>query len=432
MGLFQSGSLTFLTRLFVFFLSLGMNILLARTLGPAGRGVYTLALLVPSMMFLVANFGISFANVYYIGRKLFSPDEIIAESGSLSLILGGAAYAVTFIAINLFGRTLLPGVDPSYVLLASLALPLILLFNLIQAVFQGLQRFIDYNVVVLVSYGSQALLLAVALLALRQGTLGAVAAWTLSSVPTALATLYLASRVARLSIGVSRRVYRALLRFGIVAYLSNLTQFFNFRLDQFLVNLFAGTRDVGLYAVGVGMAETVWYLSSAAGTVLAPRVAATDSRESDRVTASMNRVVLFLTVAAAIILALLAPLVIRPFFGSAFADSVWAVWLLLPGVVTLAVAKVLSGYLLGRNQVRIDLAATAVGLAVTLALDVALIPRFGFAGAAVASSFAYTATMLVDVAWVIRHSSISPAELFLLNRGDLQLLRGKLPGFRAA
>src|SRR5712691_10356389 len=101
-----------------------------------------------------------------------------------------------------------------------------------------------------------------------------------------------------------------------------------------------------------------------------------------------------------------------------FAPSVAAVWLLLPGVVTLSVGRVLSSYLLGRNRQQVDLVASLAGLVVTLALDLVLIPRYGFPGAAAASSVAYTATLGVNLTWVIRNSTLSARDLLVPRPSD--------------
>ena len=98
-----------------------------------------------------------------------------------------------------------------------------------------------------------------------------------------------------------------------------------------------------------------------------------------------------------------------------------AVWLLLPGIVALSVARVLAGYLLGRNRQQVDLAASLAGLVVTVAFDLILIPRYGFAGAAVASSIAYATTLAVDLTWVVRHSTLTVKDLLLPTPADLRV-----------
>jgi O-antigen/teichoic acid export membrane protein len=249
-----------------------------------------------------------------------------------------------------------------------------------------------------------------------------VIAWTAGAVVSAAVAVYCASSLARVSLRIRATTLRRLLRFGLISYLGSLTSFVNYRFDVLIVNLFAGARQVGLYSVGTGLAEIVWYLSNAASIVLAPRVAASDALEGDRITEVVARAVGFLTLIGAGVLAVLAPFVVVLFFGPAFAESAWAVWLLLPGVVTYSVGRILSMYLLGRNRLKVDLAASLVGLVVTLALDLLLIPHFGFRGAAVASSVAYTCAMLVDLGWVVRNSTMSVAGLLVVRPRDARLL----------
>jgi O-antigen/teichoic acid export membrane protein len=250
----------------------------------------------------------------------------------------------------------------------------------------------------------------------------AVAAWSLSWVPTALVGVYWLSRWGRLNIRFDPGLSRSLLRFGIVGYLAFITNYLNFRLDTFLVNIFKNATQVGYYAIAVGLAETIWYVSTSAATVLAPRVAAGETKESDDTTARVSRTVFVISLAAAVLLGLTAPLIIPVLFGAGFAPSVAAVWLLLPGVVALSVARVLSSYLLGRNRQKVDFMASLAGLVVTLALDLLLIPRYGFPGAAAASSVAYTATLAVNMTWVIRHSTLTARDLLLPTPADVVMI----------
>src|SRR5260370_11145468 len=73
----------------------------------------------------------------------------------------------------------------------------------------------------------------------------AVTAWSLSWIPTAALGLYLLARAGHLNIRLDLKVARALLRFGIVGYLSFVTNFLNFRLDTFLVNIVVNPTQVG-------------------------------------------------------------------------------------------------------------------------------------------------------------------------------------------
>ena len=420
--LVRSASFTLAARVAAFGFSLGTNVILARSLGPEGRGVYAVAVLIPALISLFAQVGLGSSNVYHLSKGLIEPDELVGHAASMALLLGSLGIVGVFAYVDLAGAARFAGIGSGFVLVSCFALPFLLLTVFLQGVLNGAQRFGEYNVVLLVQYASTSLALMVAMAVARGSTTAAVVAWTVSTVATASVAVACVGQLARLSIRFRPSTLRKLLRFGLISYFSSLSSFANYRLDVLIVNLFAGARQVGLYAVATGLAEMVWYLPNAAGIVLAPKVASSEPGAADRLTEQVCRVVTVLALFVAGVLALFAPFVVVLFFGSAFAESAWGVWYLLPGIVTFSVARVLSMYLLGRNRLKVDLLASVVGLGMTLLLDFLLIPRFGFRGAAVASSIAYTVAMVVDLVWLSRRSSISIRDLLIARPGDLRLL----------
>ncbi len=421
-GIVGSASLTLITRVVAFGFSGATNIILARSLGPEGRGVYAVAVMASAIMSLLAQLGIGPANVYHLSKKLIDLDDLIGHSTSLALLLGTLCFGIVLGVAAVTGFGTLLGIGSRFMVVATAAVPFMLLTAFMQSLLQGGQRFVQFNVTILVQYGAPTFTLIAMLLLFRDRTLGAVTSWTVSAAITAVCATYAVMRFSRLTVRLRRSTLRSLLRFGIISYLSNVTSFVNYRFDVLIVNLFAGARQVGLYSVGTSLAEVVWFVTNAASIVLAPRVASSNVEEGDRLTEAVARVVAMLTLGAAIVLALFAPFIVVFFFGRAFAESAWAVWLLLPGMVTFSVGRVLSMYLLGRNRLKVDLTAASVGLVITLALDFTLIPRLGFRGAAIASSIAYTAAMLVNLTWVVRHSTITLAGLLVARPRDARLL----------
>ncbi len=425
-GIVTSASLTLATRLVAFGFSAITNVILARSLGPDGRGVYAVAVMVSAIIALLAQLGIGPSNVYHLSKNLIDLDELIGHSTSLALLLGTSCFVLVLGYVVVTGSDTILGVGSRFVVVACAAVPFTLVTAFMQSLLQGGQRFFHFNAVLLIQYAVPTFALVIALLVFRDKTLGAVTAWAASAAITAGWAAYSVAPLSRISLRLHASTLRSLLRFGLISYLGNVTSFVNYRFDVLIVNLFAGARQVGLYAVGTSMAEIVWFITNAASVVLAPRVASAPREEADRLTEAVARVVAFVTFVSAIGLALLAPFIVVVFFGADFADSSWAVRLLLPGIVTFSVSRILSMYLLGRNMLRVDLMASVVGLVVTLALDFLLIPSYGFRGAAVASSIAYTSAMLVNLTWVVTHSSITPARLLIVRPSDIRLLWERL------
>ncbi len=61
-------SISFAAQVVIFGLSLMTTTVIARTLGPAGKGLYSLAILIPTMAATLASLGINYSTVYLIGQ----------------------------------------------------------------------------------------------------------------------------------------------------------------------------------------------------------------------------------------------------------------------------------------------------------------------------------------------------------------------------
>jgi O-antigen/teichoic acid export membrane protein len=183
--------------------------------------------------------------------------------------------------------------------------------------------------------------------------------------------------------------------------LGNLATFFNYRLDVFIVNYFLSPTQVGLYAVGVLVSESLWQIPDAAALALLPRIAGNLDKESPAFTCQVLHQISLIVLVSGIAVATLSPALIPLLFGAKFAASVPVVWWILPGTMALAVGKVMSAALTAKGMPEYSSIFALVALIVTVILDLKLIPRMGIRGAALASSAAY----LVDaglVAWILK------------------------------
>jgi O-antigen/teichoic acid export membrane protein len=272
-----------------------------------------------------------------------------------------------------------------------LAFPIILLNGFFSSILQGLQLIFTVN---LISFIQSILTLSLTLLLVigwKLGLLGALlaslASWGLSLIVWCI-TLRRHGGV--LTPRWSYDVLRSTLSFGLRGYIGNVLQFFNYRLDMFILNYFLGPASVGIYAVSVRLAELLWYLPNAVGFVIFPRAAASKPEEMNVFTPRVFRATLGLTALGALGLAFVGRPVINLVFSSAFVGAFIPMLVLLPGVVLLGGAKVLTNELAGRGYPHYNSLNAGLALILTVVLDLVLIPRYGVVGAALASSAAYT------------------------------------------
>jgi O-antigen/teichoic acid export membrane protein len=110
-------------------------------------------------------------------------------------------------------------------------------------------------------------------------------------------------------------------------------------------------------------------------------------------------------------LALIGRFLIVAIYGPDFAAAYGPLLALLPGIVLLGGAKVLTNEMAGRGYPQYNSIASAAGLAVTLLLDLTLIPRLGVMGAAIASSIAYAGIFVLALIFYGRASRrVAPSQ----------------------
>jgi O-antigen/teichoic acid export membrane protein len=380
-------------------LALVSSILLARSLHPAGKGVYTTVTTIGDLSLVLGTLGISTAAVYYLVQPTEDLERTRATVLGLCFVIGAAVTCAFLIAA---GIGLAGGSDAAgWALVAIAPVGIISLGRAaLESFFRAQHQIRTINVVAVAS--SAAFLLLIATAALGTGLSATTAvAMRVGSIAVALAALGLVARSSGLAVPRPRLhgpTVRLLLAYGLPYAAYSIVQTFSNRFDYILLRLFGSASAVGVYSVAVGQGELLWILPTAVGFVLFPRVASfvrTDPERAAVETAKLLRWSVLLTAAGAVVLALIARPLTRIVYGTAFLPAVEPLRILLVGIVASSFLQVLSSLLLGSGRLRLLIQTTGVGFALNLSLNVVLIPRFGMNGAAVSSGISYTVTGLL-------------------------------------
>ncbi len=415
----------FATRVVRFSLGFVINFTLARILGPAGRGVYQLATLTPTTVVNLGQLGLPNAFSFYAGRgrsgaRLLTLGLLI--TGGLSVLLLGGI----LLALPLLAGTVLRAAPFDLLLLAAFTIPFQLLAAFAGATLIGRQTMRNYNII-LIGQSVLMVLLIVALVGIAGlGVTGAVIATIVVAVATGLATAFELRRSVAADGGDTGRPgvrLSELAGFGARIYPASVAGHFGYRADLFLLSALLGDpRAIGLYTLGVSLAELTFFVPDAVSTVFFPRVASMDRQSADQKVATVTRFTVLITLIATLALipaAFLAVHVILPDFR----ESLPAFLVLLPGIICLTVAKVLASYVGGLGIPLQVAMASVTALGVNIAANLLLIPALGFMGAAVASLVSYTlnAAMLLGIA--ARLSRQRPLEFVLPTGAEVRRLR---------
>jgi O-antigen/teichoic acid export membrane protein len=414
-------------------ISAGINIFnsffFARLLGPAGKGDYYLLVLVPTTIMVLIQFGLARALGFYAARG--QTKGIVARALLLAAVISAVAFVIAVAALPALRKTILHGPEPAQIVLGLCAIPLLLTATFATAIVVGRQAVRWYATVSVVQAVSATFLLAILVGALGLGVNGAVTAFLVVSLLSMVGLVLGAKLVSATEPDAGSVTYRQLFRYGLPLYPGSVTTFFSSRIDVFLLAglLAEASAPLGWYSMAVSAAEMVFLLPEAVSTVFFPHVAASSRNESDRQVAMVSRVTLCLTAIGALLVAPFVTVMIALLLP-AFGPALPALYVLLPGVVSLSVAKVVTDYISGLGKTGMTSAIYVGAFAVNVAINLVLIPRFGIVGASAASLVSYSTAALAATVIAARLAGASPLEFWLITRNDLGLAIASLRSLR--
>lgn len=272
-----------------------------------------------------------------------------------------------------------------------------------------------------------------ALVAAGVGVMGALSGLLIAGALVAAVTL----RQARRAIGVTKAATvmplprRELLTFGLstMAYAGVAMTLYS--VDVVLVRYFAGDQQTGLYAAAVQWSEFVWFvpitiegvmLQSTAGLWVQGRV-----DEITRLVSRLMRYVALTTAFLLIYVLVFSEHLVTFYFGPQFQDATLPLRLLVPGAFAFSLARVIRPVIQAHGWVMTLLKVVSAATVVNIALNVALVPQWGAAGASVATSLSFICVTLLYVRLLQRegvHSfqNFAPGRLLLLCAGTAAVL----------
>ena len=397
-------------------------LILARALGPTGRGTIAFLIVTVLVAAKLAGLGIGEATAVFVAKR---PEERGALFANVVLFMLGSGFVAAAVACGVLialGDIRPAGIGGPELAVIALATIVSALGDSGYVVLLGGNRLRAVAVVTASASWLYALILAVLWATVGLSVLRAALAWTAAEGIRAVAFI-LQSRHGLERIRPRLDLLLEAIRFGSRAWVGSLARFLNFRTDQLLMGFLASEAALGIYAVAVNGSEVLLYLPAATATALLPAAARTETGVRAEQALRAFRSAAIVTVAAALAGAALGPILLPLVFGPAFDDSVAPFLWLLPGALGFAATAVFSYALVAASAPGLSSIGPLVSLVVGIALDLVLIPRFGASGAAAAASAAFLAGGCAALL-AFRRLHPFPWRAFALpRRGDLVVFR---------
>jgi O-antigen/teichoic acid export membrane protein len=391
-------------------------VLVARALGPEGKGVTALYQAAVGIGFALFNLGIGPAGFYFVSRSELSGRQAM-EAGLTVSVAAALLTAVGVAASALFFADRFEGYGVPYAL-AIVAIPAAIQLRMTDALLRAEGRFGAVNAVVMTIPLSALVCLGIAELTVGLTVSSTIWAWTATYIPPLALAYWLIGRTQWPRMLAPLSQIRRSVVFGGQTQLASIVELINHRVDVFMILLFVNTAGVGLYTVSTSQTEGLWIIANSVAIVLLTNITAGSAANAAQLTPTVCRTTLLVTGVAAAGAAAIAWIWIPIVFGDAYRGSVVPYMLLLPGTVAIGGSKILAAYVFSRGRPMINTWIGVAVLVVTVPTNLVLIGFFGVAGAAISTSIGYCLDLALTAVAYRRLSGGSIRDALLPQRSD--------------
>ncbi|MDR3159439.1 MAG: polysaccharide deacetylase family protein [Zoogloeaceae bacterium] len=417
------------TRILMTGIRLLRNILLARLLGPADRGLFALLNTLPDLIAALTCGGLNTAVGYQTARRhsisvlltqllvygcLFA--TLVTLSGVVALRWFGGDFGLTRQLAEQLGGL-------AWLLL--LAVPLAVCKSGLLTLHNADGRVGVFNALRLLESLAPLLLFILFWLLLPSALMAALGGWLIGLACVVAVGGFWLARFYSLRLCWRPDQQKELLHYGARSHPEVLFQQLLLRADYLLVAAILPPVALGHYAMASAAAELLLIIPEAVTTPLMKRLLQQDEgiEELTPLALRLTAAVMFAACAG---MAAIGEWLIVTLFGADYAPAYPALLALLPGLFGLCHVSILRLDLLGKQRPGSLSLMAAAAVALNLSLNFWLIPRMGIVGAGIASSVAYLVIALVMLRLYCRLSGVSWARTLFLLPGDVALLRAWL------
>jgi len=390
---------TFVTRVLLIGIGLVTSVIVARILGPEGRGFYAVAITIGAIGVQFGNLGLHASNTYYVAGDRGLLPALAANTIIVSFAVGGVGTVLIWMIFQLWPQ--MAPVRGLLLILSLLWIPFGLAYMLLQNLLIGIQEVRTYNKIELLTKALGLGLIGVLIIT------GAVGVETLFLVALIVLIIGLFWALLRLRTHIftlplpSLTLFKETIRYGSKAYLAALFAFLVLRVNLLMVKYILGAEEAGYYSIAATMADTVYMLPVVIGTILFPKLSAmTHDQEKWAFTRKMAVSVGVVTVVLATFAGLLAGPVVRILFGELFVPAVPAFIWLLPGIVLLSINTCYMNYFASIGMPLITVVSPGLAAIVNIAVNLKLIPWWGIVGASITSVLSYGLMLVASIIYV--------------------------------
>ncbi len=400
-----------------------VSVMVSRTLGPSGKGTFSLLLGLATILFGISNLGMGFASQYFISRDRQSANLYFSNAMWFPLFAAIITVAL-FVGTYPLWQSQLQDLQVTDLLPVFAMLPLMLIFESQCQILVVLSE-IKRRSVAILTQGAVLLVGAGILLFLGAGPITAsysyAMGWLCGGIVTFCAVTSVVGRPRRPSLSL----FKVTMRYGVWVWLANMIKGVFLRTDFLILYSLRSAGEAGIYSVALALTSGLTVAFQAVVTVFHPKTSAMSDRDAIATTPKYYKGMMLLMIGFGAITAILAyPLL--SIFGDEFLRGHIPMLILVVAIGVSGVNAILTVHMLGRGKPYVMTIMALVTLATAISLNRILVPDFGILGAASATLGVYLIENVVLTVIYKKAFGGDVIELYRPRREDIRSIVGEL------
>lgn len=422
-----------LTQIPVFILGVISGVFSTRILGDEAKGAFTLFQANAQLFVLIFSLGIQTGIVYFISSKKINEKQIVGMTWFI-FIASALLLLILLLFIKFFDLTFifLPENYSTTFYLGILFCMYLLSFmnSLFSAFFQAHSDFKIINQIALLNSIINVVVFSALFYVIRNNSYENQ--WRLNLILiTTLSVLLLNSLLwllyYRKRINVQpdftfefKNQFKTFLLYNSSIYFGMFVNFFNYRLDLWIVNHYLPEKDLSYYSLAANINQIILYLAVTIGSVMLPNLSSRSEEDRFAIFVRVSRICFIAFLFIISIACLVAGFIIPFMYGTQFSHTILPFRIILPGILFSCITQLFSIFIVSINRNMYNIIACSAGLVITLLMDITLIPAFGISGAAIATASSYFIIFVITYFFIISEVKKRTYNFFIPMPGDLK------------
>lgn len=423
--LFKGGSILFVGLVVELAISFVAKVLMARFLGKYDYGIATLGITTLAFGSAVLLLGMNNGVGRYLPRYDDDSDRKGVIISAVQVVVGAsvaAAVVVGLLAEPIATHLLGEPAAATVLRVAALGLPFATLLKLSIGVIQGMQESIPKVLIRNIGQPIIRFTLIAGVIALGLGSTGIVWAYTVTFAAAALlGTYYVLTKTPAVADVDPTFRRRELVAFSAPLMMMTTMVMLLSNLDIFLISYFRSTAEVGTYNVVYPLSELLTVTLSAFSFIFMPAISELHANgregEMERIYRVVTKWIFLMTLPLFLVILFFPETVIGLTFGAEYVEGAAALVVLSFGFFLHGVAGPNMNTLTSIGRTRIIMYDNLLAAATNVVLNIALIPRYSYLGAAVATVASYSMLNLLYSYQLYRTTGIHPLTGEILRPG---------------